>query len=53
MKTTWLKTKLIEAVVGAPFALLIGYLIIKQKQATDYALEKYCPEPETPQDPQQ
>lgn len=48
-----IKAKLIEIVVGAPFALMIGYLIKKQKEATDAALDRYVPELETPQDNQQ
>lgn len=37
----WLKSKLIEAIAGAPFALVIGFLVIKQKSFVDSALKRY------------
>ena len=36
-----IKAKLIEAIVGAPFALVIGFLVIKQKSFVDKALSRY------------
>jgi hypothetical protein len=43
----WLKKKLIEAAVGAPFALAIGILMKMDKKAVDRALKHYFPEQKT------
>jgi hypothetical protein len=44
VKNTWLRKKMLEALVGAPFALAIGYLIKMEKIAVDRAKEHYFPE---------
>jgi hypothetical protein len=48
---TWLKKpsvqkKIVEAIVGAPFAAVIGYLVITEKKTVDRALAHFFPEEE-------
>jgi hypothetical protein len=47
VKNVWLKKKLLETIVGIPFAAIIGFLVIAEKNAVDKAKEHYFPEDKT------
>lgn len=54
LKKPMVQKKIVEAIIGAPFAAAIGYLVITEKKTVDRALAYFFPaegkKTETPED---